>query len=125
MQDYRHLRKARDPIKCGQQIKQWTSLYNPGQSAYLIEDGTILRPCKINNSTFTAGGNGGVIEKFDWDGNLIWRYAFSDGDKCQHHDVRQMPNGNVLIISWERKTSAEAIAQGRNPSLTTANVWSE
>jgi len=111
--------------KCGQEIKQWTSLYNPGQSVYLLEDGTILRPGKINNSTFTAGGNGGVIEKFDWDGNLIWRYAFSDGDKCQHHDVRQMPNGNVLIISWERKTSAEAIAQGRNPSLTTANVWSE
>ncbi len=36
-----------------------------------------------------------------------------------------MPNGNVLAIVWESKTSAEAIAQGRNPALTTATVWSE
>jgi hypothetical protein len=37
--------------------------------------------------------------------------------KCQHHDVKALPNGNILIIAWESKTNTEAIAQGRNPNL--------
>ena len=28
-----------------------------------------------------------------------------------------MPNGNVLVLCWERKTKAEAIAAGRRPEL--------
>jgi hypothetical protein len=111
--------------KCGQQMKTWSSLYNPGQSVYLLSDGTILRPGKIGNTAFTAGGNGGIIEKIDWDGNVIWSYVISDGDQCQHHDIKQMNNGNILLISWERKSNAEAIASGRNPSLTGTSVWSE
>jgi hypothetical protein len=36
-----------------------------------------------------------------------------------------LPNGNILIIAWESKTNAEAIAQGRNPNLVPTTVWSE
>ena len=34
-----------------------------------------------------------------------------------HHDFEILPNGNVLMIAWERKTGAESIAAGRDPSL--------
>ena len=34
-----------------------------------------------------------------------------------HHDVEPLPNGNVLLIAWEEKSIAEAIAQGRDPGL--------
>jgi hypothetical protein len=27
-----------------------------------------------------------------------------------------MPNGNVLMIAWERKAYAQAVAAGRNPN---------
>lgn len=30
-----------------------------------------------------------------------------------------------MIIAWELKTNTEAIAQGRNPSLVAATLWSE
>jgi hypothetical protein len=103
----------------------WNSNYKPGQAVYLLEDGTLLRTGNKNNSTFNAGGKGGIIEKYDWNGTLLWTYSISDTNQCQHHDVRALPNGNVLVISWERKTKAEAIAAGRNPSLCPNYLWSE
>jgi hypothetical protein len=111
--------------KCGRQIKTWNSAYKPALSVYLLPDGTLLHTGKANNSTFTAGGNGGIIEKIDWNGNVTWTYTISDALKCQHHDVKALPNGNILIIAWEAKTNTEAIALGRNPNLIPATVWSE
>ncbi len=111
--------------KCGKQIKTWNSAYKPGQSVYILPDGTLLHSGKANNTTFTAGGNGGIIEKIDWNGNVTWSYTISDATQCQHHDVKALPNGNVLVIAWEMKTNTEAISQGRNPSLVPSTVWSE
>lgn len=111
--------------KCGRQVKTWTSAYKPGQSVYILPDGNILRPGNVNNTTFNAGGEGGIIEKIDWDGNIIWSYTVSDATECQHHDIKALPNGNVLVIAWEKKTAAEAIAQGRDPGLTATSIWSE
>ncbi len=111
--------------KCGKQVKTWTSSYKPGQSVYILEDGSLLRTGNTNNTTFNAGGKGGVIEKIDWIGNVTWSYTISDAQNCQHHDIKALPNGNILAIVWEKKTVAEAIAQGRNPNLIASSVWSE
>jgi hypothetical protein len=111
--------------KCGKQVKTWTSTYKPGQSVYLLENGDLLRSGNANNTTFNAGGKGGVIEKIDWNGNVIWSYTISSNTNCQHHDVKALPNGNVLAIVWDKKTVDEAIAQGRNPNLISTSVWSE
>jgi hypothetical protein len=51
--------------------------------------------------------------------------VISDTTECQHHDIKALPNGNVLAIVWESKTFEEAVAEGRNPALTTTMVWSE
>jgi hypothetical protein len=111
--------------KCGKQVKTWPSNYKPGQACYLLPDGSLLRPGNTNNTIFNAGGKGGVIEKIDWNGNVTWTFTISDALKCQHHDVKALPNGNILIIAWESKTNTEAIAQGRNPNLVPSTVWSE
>lgn len=111
--------------KCGKQVKSWPSTYKPGQSCYILPDGTLLRTGNTNNTTFTAGGTGGIIQKIDWNGNVTWSYTVSDALKCQHHDVKVLPNGNILIIAWELKTNAEAIAAGRNPLLIPTTIWSE
>jgi hypothetical protein len=60
-----------------------------------------------------AGGTGGRIQLIDWDGTVLWDYRYLDDDHHQHHDIELMPNGNVLLIAWERKSQAEAIAAGR------------
>jgi hypothetical protein len=111
--------------RCGKQVKSWNSAYKPGQSAYLLPNGTLFRTANVNNTTFVAGGQGGKVEMIDWNSNVMWSYTFSDATKCQHHDAKVLPNGNVLIIAWELKTNTEAIAQGRNPALVGSTVWSE
>lgn len=111
--------------KCGKQVKTWASTYRPGQSVYILPDGTLLRSGNANNTMFTAGGKGGIIQKIDWNGNLTWSYTISNTLECQHHDIKVLPNGNVLAIVWESKTNTEAIAQGRNPLLVPTTVWSE
>ncbi len=111
--------------KCGKQVKSWASTYRPGQSCYILPDGNLLRSGNTNNTTFNAGGKGGVIEKINWSGNVVWSYTISTTTECQHHDIKALPNGNVLAIVWESKTNTQAIAQGRNPALTTTTVWSE
>jgi hypothetical protein len=111
--------------KCGKKVHEWQSAYRPGQAVYLLPDGNLLRTGDANNPSFSAGGSGGLIEKLDWNSNVLWRYFISDSNQCQHHDACPLPNGNVLAISWERKTKPQAVAQGRNPATTNVNFWSE
>ncbi len=108
---------------CGELIHTWSSSYRPGQAVYLLEDGTLLRTGNTNNSTFNAGGKGGIIEMIDWDGNVIWDYTISSTTECQHHDIEYLPNGNILAVVWDAYTSAEATAAGRTTSGST--LWSE
>ncbi|MDP5101282.1 MAG: aryl-sulfate sulfotransferase [Nonlabens sp.] len=111
--------------KCGKEVNRWNGTTRPGQSVYLLPNGDLLRTGNVNNNSFNAGGKGGLIQRMDWSGNILWSYTVSSTTELQHHDVKMLPNGNVLIISWELKTAAQAIAAGRNPALTAADVWSE
>lgn len=104
---------------CGEVINQWTSTFPPGNAVYLLEDGSLLRACRINNPNFNFGGSGGRIEKYNWEGNLIWEYDYSSTTILQHHDVFPMPNGNVLVLAVTEMTNAQAIQAGRNPALLT------
>lgn len=112
--------------KCGEKVHEWnSSAYRPGLSCYLLEDGSLMRTGILDNPNFDEGGSGGIIEKFDWDGNLLWSYTLSDTDLCQHHDFTVLPNGNVLVIVWDRYTNAEAIANGKDISYANSHLWSE
>ncbi len=110
---------------CGHLINTWRSNHRPGLSVYLLEDGSLLRPCRIN-SGFNAGGTAGRIEKYNWEGDLLWGFNYSTDLVHQHHDIAPLPNGNLLILAWEKKTREEALLAGRNPStIQGEEVWSE
>ncbi len=94
-------------------LQSWNGANHPGSFAYLLPDGSIMRPCMDPGGSFSGGGVGGRIQRFNSNGALTWDYYFSTYDYQQHHDIQPMPNGNVLVIAWERKTQQEAIAAGR------------
>ncbi|RNC83500.1 MAG: T9SS C-terminal target domain-containing protein [Winogradskyella sp.] len=111
---------------CGQLINSWTSTFTPGNAVYLLEDGSILRAGRTNTTNIVLGGQGGVIEKFDWEGNLTWQYFYDSATERQHHDIYPMPNGNVLILAATIMTEAEAIQAGRDPlNLSSPNLYNE
>ena len=110
---------------CGRLVKVWESRYQAGLSAYLLENGKLLRPGSIG-SAFPGNGLGGRIELFDWEGNLDWSYDYASADFHQHHDIEALPNGNILLIAWERKTREEAIAAGRDSNtVRQPGIWLE
>ena len=108
---------------CGEMVNSWTSAYTPGMMAYLTPDGELVRAGRVNNPNFGAGGTGGIIEKFDWEGNLTWSYMISSDTVCQHHDIAVMPNGNVLALAWRAYPGDAWIERGRDPQQTSAVVW--
>ncbi len=102
---------------CGELVNRWNSEYPPGNAVYLVEDGSLFRAGRLKNDRMNAGGSGGIIEQFNWEGELIWHYVFNDENNRQHHDFEVLPNGNILLLAWEYKTEEEALAAGRKPEL--------
>lgn len=84
----------------------------PSSFPYVLPNGSVIRPCK-HEGVFNAGGYGGRVQWFDRTGAIAWDYLYCDLNHQQHHDVTPLPNGNVLLLAWERKTRDEAIAMGR------------
>ena len=110
----------------GKLVHSWASDYRPGQAAYLLESGSLLRAAQWapGPSRFNAGGQGGRIEEFAWDGTLLWEFDYSSDQVRQHHDFERLPNGNVLLIAWEYKSYAECVAAGRSTAmLSDLELW--
>jgi len=101
----------------GDVIHTWPGDYFPGNAVYLLGNGNLLRTGSLRNNTFDAGGAGGIVQEIDWNGNVLWEFSYSNDQYRLHHDVEYLPNGNILMIAWEHKTAAEAIAAGRDPNL--------
>jgi hypothetical protein len=102
---------------CGQVINQWSSDYLPGHSVYILPNGNLIRAGRKDTSTITFGGVGGIVEMFDWDGNLVWEFIYSNDEHRLHHDIYPMPNGNILVLAATVMSNEETLQAGRNPNL--------
>ncbi|MEM7168347.1 MAG: aryl-sulfate sulfotransferase [Planctomycetota bacterium] len=112
----------------GRVVHTWSSAYRPGNSVYLREDGMLVRTAKPNGPppSIAAGGWGGKFQVLDWNSNVQWEYTYSSATVQHHHDIALLPNGNVLVLAWELKSQADAIASGRNPATApSGGVWPE
>jgi hypothetical protein len=99
----------------------WTSSYTPGAAVYWLGNGTILRTIRVGFSS--EGGAGGGVQKVTWDGTITWDYRYNTNGHLSHHDIKVLPNGNVIMIAWETKTRNEAIAAGRDPNHINGNTF--
>ncbi|TAH36403.1 MAG: hypothetical protein EYC70_11430 [Planctomycetota bacterium] len=100
----------------GNVVHRWDTGYAPGNAELLLDNGHLLRCARLeDNPVFHGGGIGGRVQELDWDGTVVWDFAFSDAQRMQHHDFERLPGGNLLLIAWERRSRDEAIARGRDP----------
>ncbi|MDB4438930.1 aryl-sulfate sulfotransferase [bacterium] len=107
---------------CGLLINSWQSQYRPGAVAYLLENGSLLRTGSVPGG-FSGGGRGGIVEIYNWEGELIWSYHIADENHHQHHDVEALPNGNILVLAWEHISVAEAKMIGVERELSSLGLW--
>ncbi len=102
----------------GRVVHEWKrSQYEPGQTVFLLENGHLLRCCFTHARGFTRGGEGGRIEEYDWDDNLVWEFDYANNEHILHHDIALLPNGNILALAVERKSLDECIAAGFEASM--------
>ncbi len=99
----------------GYVVHTWKTDYNPGAYAMLLENGNLLRGGVLQGSPASFGGAGGIVQEINWDGKVVWEYKLLGPNEIQHHCFARMPNGNTLILAWERKSIDEFIAKGRDP----------
>jgi hypothetical protein len=99
----------------------WSSSFLPGEAVCWLGDGTILRSIKVGGSG--SGGSGGGVQEMQWDGTVIWDYRCNTDGNLSHHDIKVLPNGDVLLIVWQYKTRSDAIAAGRNPNNIQGNIF--
>lgn len=109
----------------GKVVHQWKHSLAPGNSVYLQPDGRLFRSARPqNNPTFKGGGEGGLLEEYSWDGELLWSMEWNDASKLMHHDFEVMPNGNLLFMAWEEVERDIALAHGKDPELLgDGNLW--
>jgi len=106
----------------GQYVHKWTSQYPPGRADYLLSNGHLMRECSAHSIISTGGGEGGRHEEHDWAGNLVWAFDLNTATNMSHHDFKVLPNGNLIMIVCEVKTTAEVLAAGFNPAILDTSI---
>ena len=116
----------------------WSSEFQAGQSAFLQDDGSIIRMGAINDiapdNTFVeiwAGSTtglsfnvGGIIQRISKDNEVMWMIEYFGDKFAPHHEALVMANGNLLMPVWRAFTEEEAIEMGRNPDLLVSDgLW--
>ena len=107
---------------CGEVVHMWEAQTRIGGSEYLLEDGSLIRCARVNGN-FSGGGITGRIERYNWEGELIWSYEYADINHHLHHDIEVLPNGNILMIAWERKNQFEAMENGKTNNISQHGLW--
>jgi hypothetical protein len=104
----------------GRVVKTWESEHNSMHVAHLLENGHLFRVAVVEGGERAFGGgpgSAGRFQEFGWDGELVWDFEFHNEKQYFHHDAVKLPNGNVLMVVWDKKTRDEAIAAGRKKDL--------
>ena len=89
-------------------LHSWNHDRGSASMPYLLTDGTLLYPYRVENPSMCNGGVGGGIALYDWYGNILWSYEFSNNLYQHHHDICPLPNGNILVLVWERHTATQS-----------------
>ena len=125
--------------KYGNLRHRWTARNaRDGTATYLKPNGNIIcgaTPLQDVTNSFRGGGYLGSVYELDYNSNIVWEFDYHDEGTGRanvrkghwiHHDIEPMPNGNVLLLVWERMTMKEAIDAGRDPKLINElELWGE
>ena len=114
-------------------VHAWLHENSPASMPYLIpgeqsglNNTFLLYPYRVNNPSMENGGVGGAVQCLNWEGEILWEFILSNDDFQHHHDIEPLPNGNILLIAWNKKTAEEAYSMGREEIDNPLNqIWSE
>lgn len=108
--------------KEGEKLHTWNLTDRLGNDFELLDDGRALGAFKVDNAPFSFGGGAGSAKIINPDSSIDWEYILADDNYLIHHDVEMLPNGNILMMVWERIPEGVAQQEGIN---TTFDIFPE
>lgn len=93
-------------------LHEWNLKTAIGNDCVLLDTGKLLALVEANSPDITFGGFAGNLQLVNPDNSIEWEYKISNENMISHHDVEMLPNGNVIILVWMKKTGEEAIQEG-------------
>lgn len=97
-------------------IYEWELQSGIGNDAELFDDGRLLVALQDENAVYDIGGYGGRVQLINADQSIDWDFLYSSEEVLSHHDVEMLPNGNVLILAWQKKDKEQATQAGYDGS---------
>ena len=92
-------------------INYWSHQSSSASIGYLTKDSILYLPTKSGGGGDT-GPAGGLFQKIDWDGNIIWEWEMPTEICNPHHDITILPDGNILAICEEYKSNQDLLDAG-------------
>jgi hypothetical protein len=102
--------------------KTWNFTGGTGYSTHMMPGGDLYRTVTNAGNILVGGGMTGRIQKVNYTGTILWDYTYSSATYCLHHDHCPLPNGNVLVISYDVRTPTDATNAGCTSAIT---IWAE
>ena len=103
--------------KKGQLRHEWELTNNIGNDVFLLPNGNVLASLESDDPRISFGGRGGRLQFVAPDNAVLWDFIYSTEDAETHHDAELLPNGNVIALVWEKRSSEEAVASGSMKSM--------
>ncbi len=88
--------------KAGNRLREFDFEHSLGNDLEILPDGRMLGIFKDPDAQITFGGYGGIAKIINSNGSIDWEYKVSDQNEIIHHDIEQLPNGNILLLIWEK-----------------------
>ena len=101
--------------KSGFLLHEWNLVDRLGNDFQLLPNGDILAMFKLDNvpENLSHGGYGGSVQIIAPDGTVKWRYDdLTNETMLAHHDVELLPNGNILVMVWEKLNCTMGLEMG-------------
>jgi hypothetical protein len=96
----------------GQIVKTWNCPSTYSYAMAMKPNGNIVRTAVNNGNAINTAAVSGLVQELDANGAVVWSFTYSTADHVTHHDMCLMPNGNVLLLAYVRRTAAQLQALG-------------
>ncbi len=93
-------------------LHEWTLTNNIGNDVVLLPNGKLLASLESDDPQIGLGGKGGRLQIVNPDETLEWDFIYSSLEGETHHDAELLPNGNIIVIVWERLATELATQAG-------------
>ncbi len=93
-------------------LHEWTLTNNIGNDVFLLPSGKLLASLEADDPQIKLGGKGGKLQFVAPDGTVEWNFIHSSLEGETHHDAELLPNGNIIAMVWEKRTSENALQAG-------------